>query len=304
MGVALTIGNFDGVHIGHRALIQGLIDFSKKEGLSPKILTFDPHPLIFLRGKEAIQLLSPTEEKKKILHSILPGGLEILPFDAKIASMPPEEFFSLLLQLFPLKAIFIGPDFRFGKKKEGTVETLRTLAKKHAIACEVYPFITSEGGSKISSTHLRHYIKEGKLDAAQKLLGQRYWILGPIEKGTGRGGALLGFKTANIHYFDCKLLPEKGVYQTKVTIKDSVYPCLTNIGVRPTLAPHDLHPPLKIHVEVHIPGLIKDCPLTYGTPLWVELVCKIRDEKKFDSIDALKAQIQEDILWLNQSQLS
>ena len=275
--IGLTIGNFDGVHIGHQALIKKLITESKKRNLTPSVMTFEPHPKEFFISENAPSRLTTLREK---LEFFLDYGIEkvfVCAFNQKFSNISSEAFMGQILkEQLKVQLLIVGDDFRFGSKRQAGIEDL----KKNAFELFEIPEI-DVNGKRVSSTRIRESLKEGRIQEVNQFLGRPYTISGKVVEGDKRGRQM-GFPTANIHMKH--LRPAlTGVYAVKLGNRNGV----ANLGVRPTIAGTP-----KLLLEVHLPNFNEDI---YGQHVQATFLEKIRDEMKFENIDALIEQIKKDI---------
>jgi len=275
--IGLTIGNFDGVHIGHQALIKKLIAESKKRNLTPSVMTFEPHPKEFFISENAPSRLTTLREK---LEFFLNYGIEkvfVCAFNQKFSNISSEAFMGQILkEQLKVQLLIVGDDFRFGSKRQAGIEDL----KKNAFELFEIPEI-DVNGKRVSSTRIRECLKEGRIQEVNQFLGRPYTISGKVVEGDKRGRQM-GFPTANIHMKH--LRPAlTGVYAVKLGNRNGV----ANLGVRPTIAGTP-----KLLLEVHLLNFNEDI---YGQHVQVTFLEKIRDEMKFENIDALIEQIKKDI---------
>ena len=283
---AVALGNFDGVHLGHRRILEELLRESSALGLDPVALTFDPHPRAFFFPEKSTHLLTPAAEKETLIRAF---GVDLvtLPFDAALAGLEATEFArEILIGRLRGACFFLGPGHRFGKGALGDGELLRqVLGPGDSIRVrEISPVETR--GETVSSSAIRHRLKAGEIEAANSMLGRPYALQGVVERGAERGRTL-GFPTANILLHDVrKALPAFGVYGGMARIQGEDYPAIANIGLRPTFGE-------KIpRVEVHLLGQNKDL---YNLEIEFSLIRFIRPETAFASVEALKRQISADI---------
>lgn len=284
----LTVGTFDGLHKGHRLIIERLLEISTAEGLRNFVITFDPHPRLVLKNskKTPVKLLTTIDERIKKFEEMGVENILIIHFTDDFSQTPPERFVNdYLVTGIGMKKILTGYDHSFGKNRGGDYEFLQTLSKKIGFQVErVEPYLCD--GKPISSTKIREALKNQQLDIANEMLGYNYLLSGYVVAGDGRG-RILGYPTANIIPSDPnKLIPARGVYLVRVTIDFKKYYGMMNIGIRPTFE-HDG----RYHLEVHIFDFSDDC---YGKMIYVEFIKFLREEKKFESIDELKNQLNED----------
>lgn len=284
----ITLGAFDGIHLGHQNLIHKTIELSQELGLPPALVTFDPHPRKVLQPHLSLELLTPLEEKLEYLKKFNLSELIIIPFTKALAELTAELFIEkYLVDYLHIRGLVIGFNFRFGRNRTGTPDLLKNLGSVYGFQVEVLPPITIDG-IRVSSTTIRELLKEGKVEEANRLLGRPYSLTGRVVRGKGRGREL-GYPTANIELPKDKLIPAPGVYAVWTIVEGQKYPGALNIGYKPTFNERELT------VEVHI--LNCNSPLNlYEKLVTVELVKFIRGEKKFHSVEALIAQIQQDCL--------
>ncbi len=273
----LTIGNYDGMHLGHQKIINELLIESKKNQIDSAIMIFEPHPREFFTPKEAPYRVTSLREKIEFFQSKKIDRVYVIKFNDRFANMSGEDFISKLKKQISVQIILAGEDFRFGKNREFGLENLLKSDIKIFIVKEV-----KNNNKRISSSKLREALSLGKLNLAKDLLGRHYSISGKVVYGEQRG-RIMGFPTANIHMFHNRP-PIKGVFAVKLNQKFGV----ANLGIRPTVKGIS-----KLQLEVHVLNFSKDL---YGQYVHVTFLKKIRDEIKFESIEALKAQIKKDII--------
>ena len=283
----LTIGNFDGVHKGHQALLHQVMEKADEIGGTSIAITFEPHPLRAL-GISSPPLITRYDQKEELIEKTGIDVLICIPFDKAFAAITADDFIEkILVNKIGMKGIIIGPDYTFGKDRTGTIDLLKSEGKRLGFETVISPWIndTNTGIERISSTRIREIIMEGKVEQAMKYLGRHYQIRGKVIRGRKRGGSQLGFPTANIKLYD-ELCPKLGVYAVKVeTIKGSFWG-VANIGFSPTFGDQ------MFTIEAHILDFDGDL---YDTRLRINLVARLRDEKKFSSIEQLSEQIKKDV---------
>ncbi|MBU2623855.1 MAG: bifunctional riboflavin kinase/FAD synthetase [Proteobacteria bacterium] len=284
----ITIGNFDGVHIGHQALFHEVIEKADAINGTSVAMTFNPHPVRVLKQNGHPPLITVHELKIELIEKTGIDVLICVPFTLDFASISATDFVrDLLVKRIGMKAIVVGKDYTFGKNREGNLEFLKRCAKEYGFEVIVANWIPISNNTqgRISSTKIRELVTEGKIAEAQQLLGRYYQIRGTIMTGRNRGGRLLGFPTANIKLHD-ELCPKTGVYAVTVECMESKYMGVANIGYSPTFED-------KIFtVEVHILDFNKNI---YDRNIRVNFVSRIRDELKFADINELSEQIKKDI---------
>lgn len=287
----ITVGTFDGLHCGHQAILRELKQEAQIRQGSTTVVTFDPHPQVVLQhsDKPPVQILTATEEKIALLRQANIDRLVIIPFTLEFSKTPSETFVrEILFRRIGMQAIVIGHDHGFGKNREGDFATLERLGKELNFSVrEVPPY--EMNGVTISSTRVREALQQGEIEKAARYLGRPYSLSGAVIAGDGRGKTL-GFPTANLQpNHDKKLIPANGVYAVWVKIEKlrAQYPGMMNIGYRPTFGK------AARVLEVHALDFSGDL---YGATLTVYFMAKLRNEQKFESPQALMAQLQQDKL--------
>jgi len=282
----VTIGTFDGVHLGHQKLIQHLLQKKKKLGGTTVLVTFEPHPQSVISNKKIpIFLLTTLDEKLQILKQLGLDCVLVLSFAQPIANMQGDKFVEkILVEKIGAKDIVVGYDHAFGKERSGNIETLKLLSKHFGYAVNVVePMVVN--GEVVKSTTIRRYLLNGEIERANELLGRRYCLTGRVIGGTKRG-RILNFPTANLQLNNTnKLVPGDGVYAVLVNLQNKLWKGIANIGTRPTFQ----ETPRTI--EVHIIDFQKDI---YDQKLQLEFVQKLRNEKKFASAPQLIQQLEQD----------
>ena len=281
----ITIGTFDGVHLGHKKIIERLCEFGQNNQLNSLILTFFPHPRMVLNKDYNLKLLSTIEEKKTRLEALGVDALVIEPFTIDFANLSAEDYVkTVLVEQLNAKHIIIGYDHRFGKNRTANIDDLKFYGSSLGFTVEEIPAEDIEAVS-ISSTKIRRALHEGLIEKANRYLGDHYTIQGIVVKGKGIGKSL-NYPTANIKInSDLKLIPKHGVYIVKCLIDNKFCWGMMNIGVNPTFDNNELS------IEVHFLDYDGDL---YGNALNIELLKHLRNEKKFNSIENLKNQIALD----------
>jgi len=287
--VVLAVGVFDGLHLGHRAVLDRARQEADRLGGTPVPLSFDPHPARLLRPEQAPLLLTATEHKLRLLSSLGFKETLLLSFDEALATMSAEEFITqLATHAHPLAAICVGYQWSFGKGRQGNLQQLAVLGNALHFAEIGVPEVDIDGEA-VSSTRIRNAVATGSLELAKRLLGRPYTVMGRVEHGRALGRTI-GFPTANLKLFNEQLPPE-GVYAVKVTRGESpeIILGVANLGSRPTVAsPSTSHSP---SLEVHLLGFSGDL---YSEVLEVEFVSHLRPEQKFNSLNELSSQIAID----------
>jgi riboflavin kinase/FMN adenylyltransferase len=284
---SLTIGSFDGVHKGHDALLNRVIESAKKESITSMVASFDPHPREVLTGTSPL-LLSPGYERTELLQGYPLDAHVLCSFDAEMASMEAEDFVTdVLVGMFNVRVLVVGYDHRFGRNRKGDIALLREMGSSHGFSVLECPEV-EVGGVTVSSSTIRTLLEDGKVNEASTLIGRRYSLAGTVVHGAGRGNGL-GIPTANIGLIaDNKLIPRNGVYAVKVEVEgeDRRWNGMMNIGLRPTFD-HQSDRTL----EVHLIGFNQNI---YNREVRVEFAQRVRDERKFDSVDHLLEQLNAD----------
>ncbi len=285
-GTALTIGNFDGVHLGHQYLVRFLIERAKTRGLQPGAVTLYPDPVRVLRPDEPMPYLTSLEERLELLRGL---GLEFvvpLTFTSELAELSPRSFVSILRDELNLALLIMGPDNAFGRNREATPENMAILGRELGFEVEVMPApLTSGDEAIVSSTSIRRALAEGDLESVARQLGRPYSLRGPVVKGDQRGRTL-GFPTANIGVTADRALPAFGIYATWAYLGEARYPSVTSIGTRPTFDG------VLPSVETFIFDFDRDI---YDQTLRIELVAHLRPELKFANVEALVEEMNRDV---------
>jgi riboflavin kinase/FMN adenylyltransferase len=285
----ITIGNFDGVHIGHQALFHEVIEKAQAIGGTSVAMTFEPHPMRVLKQNGHPPLITLYEQKIELISR---SGIDVLicvPFTKDFAAISAADFLEdVLIKNIGMKAMVVGGDYTFGRGREGNLDFLKKAAMRLDFELIIADWIQTplNGSMRISSTRIRELVMDGEVETARKLLGRYYQIRGTVEHGRNRGGKLLGCPTANIKLYD-ELAPKTGVYAVTVECLEELHKGVANIGYSPTFDDH------IFTVEVHILDFHQDI---YDLKIRVNFVQRIRDEKKFSGIAELSDQIRKDIL--------
>lgn len=282
----VTVGTFDGVHKGHRVVIDKLHELKKKFGCRSVVVTFEPHPQLILRNRSTeIKLLSTTHEKLEMFQILGVDVVYVLKFTEEFSSTSAEEFLKkYLVNGIGIEHLVLGFDHSFGKNREGNFELLNALTEKYGF--DLYKVEEFKGESKINSTSIRNLLMNGDLAGAREILGDDYSFEGTVVTGDKRGSTI-GFPTANVKVMDAhKLIPKNGVYFVKAIVEHDEYYGMMNIGYRPTVSKGN-----EIFIEVNIFDFDKDI---YGKKIKVVFKEYIREEKKFNSLDELVNQLNKD----------
>jgi riboflavin kinase/FMN adenylyltransferase len=280
----LALGNFDGLHRGHMKIIDRVRRRAGERGGTPAAMTFDPHPSRVLRPDKAPPLLMTTEQKLEALGRAGMQGVAVVRFTRELSLWEPEPFVrTVLVEWLHVAEVWVGANFLFGHDRAGTFSMLRSLGARYGFRAEKIDAVRYKD-FVVSSTRIRRLVSEGRVDEAAALLGHHFFLDGVVTRGAGRGREI-GFPTANI-CSENELIPPTGVYATLVTIDGIVHPSITNIGFRPTFGQSD-----HATIETHVFDLDRDL---YGQRLRLAFVQRLRDERAFADVDALRAQIQAD----------
>ena len=281
----LTIGNFDGVHLGHRALFSLVRSRAAAIGGTSMVMTFWPHPLRVLSGKQGPPLITMLEQKLELIHESGIDAVLCLRFTPELAAMEPDDFVRLILvERIGIREIVIGYDYTFGRKARGNRELLQRMGQDYGFTVHTVSAQPGPDGVTASSTHVRELVMEGRVEDVPVILGRPYRIEGLVVRGRDRGGKLLGFPTANLKLVD-ELVPRNGVYAVRVHLGPRVIPGVANIGHNPTFNDTGLS------IEVHCFDFHEDI---YGQSVRVDFMARIRDEKKFSGPEELTGQIRAD----------
>jgi len=282
----VTVGTFDGIHLGHREIISKINELKKQGGFRSVVVTFDPHPQLILKNKsDGIKLLSTIEEKIDTFDKLGIDVLYVLEFTRGLAETHAEEFLEkYLVNGIGLSHLVLGFDHSFGKNREGNFETISSLTSRYGF--EVHKVEEFKGDTSINSTTIRKMLLDGEVEHAAKLLGSDYSFEGTVVQGDRRGSTI-GFPTANLRVDDAhKLIPKNGVYAVKVDVGGITRNGMMNIGNRPTVSEGN-----DIFIEVNIFDFDKDI---YGSKIRVHARKYLRGERKFGSVDELIAQLKKD----------
>jgi riboflavin kinase / FMN adenylyltransferase len=293
--IAITIGNFDGIHRGHQLLMQDLRVLAQGLNAKPAIVTFIPHTLLVVRPDIDLQCLTTLEEKLALVDRY--GRISdniVISFTPEVAKLSANEFLDSLRERFIIRGMVVGSDFSLGHNRMGDISFLQHYGQEHDIVVQPIQLETADH-TRISSTRIRTLVSEGNISEANALLGHAVIVSGMVVKGDQRG-RIVGFPTANLLPEPHKLLPANGVYAAYVHLgnllerdgiyDNPVYTSVVNIGVRPTFDGH------KRLVEAHLLDVDLDL---YDRRITLELIARLRDERRFAGIDALKAQITSDV---------
>lgn len=284
----LTIGNFDGVHLGHQALFNEVISRARAIRGTAVALTFDPHPVRVLQNNGHPPLITLGEQKVELIRGTGLDALVVIPFTPEFAQISARKFLEdILVSRLGMAGFVVGGDYAFGRDREGNIDFLRDAANRLGFSLVVADWIQAplESAGRISSTRIRELVQDGEVREARRLLGRPYQVRGTVLHGRNRGGKLLGCPTANLALQD-ELSPKTGIYAVTVEYDGDIHPGVANIGWSPTFDDH------LFTVEIHLLDFSGDL---YDKQIRVNFVERIRDEKKFSGISELAEQIQRDI---------
>ncbi|MDJ0841700.1 MAG: bifunctional riboflavin kinase/FAD synthetase [Acidobacteriota bacterium] len=282
-GVCLMIGNYDGVHLGHRAIIARARELAREHGLQTAVLSFTPHPLKFLAPERAPKLLQTPPQKQALLASLGVDYYILEPFNRELASLSPEDFTADLKARVNFRYLLVGFNFRFGRNRSGDTETLAQLGKIHGFETTVHPAF-QHNDAVVSSSRIRQLVAQGRMEEAAALLGRPYFVEGTVGDGDKLGRAMEA-PTANVIVHN-ELQPRFGVYAGWTRLDETWHRSITNIGIAPTTGRGE------VRFETHLLDFDGDL---YGHYLFVCLGRYLRPEKTFASLDHLKQQIGMDI---------
>lgn len=279
---AVALGNFDGVHLGHTALIERLIESKYKK----LVYTFSSHPVNVINGEGSLNVINTSEEKKLIFEELGVDAIYLEDFE-RVRNLSPENFVKkVLIDTLSAKEVVCGFNYRFGNKGEGDVEALKGLLSGYDVKLSVLPSVKYLG-DVVSSSIIRERLLKGDIEGANKMLGRAYFVYSIVLHGKTLGRSL-GFPTINLALEENRVLPEFGVYVGRVPLDGVTYPAVVNVGIRPTVHSSEEAPVL----EAHIVGFKGDL---YGRKVKVELLSRLRDEIKFATLNELKKQVEKDI---------
>jgi riboflavin kinase / FMN adenylyltransferase len=289
-GTAVTIGAYDGVHLGHRALLRDLSQRADAAGLSTVVVTFDRHPAAVVRPESAPKQLTGLEQKLELLADCGIDRTVVVPFDKARAEESAEDFVKeVLVHQLAARLVVVGEDFHFGHARRGNVELLRRMGAEYGFEV-VGVGLTGDGRDAVSSTRIRGLLAEGDVEGAARLLGRPHEVRGPVVHGDGRGGPELGFPTANLAVPDDIALPADAVYAGHYRRADgSLHQAAINVGRRPTFYEPGTADVLVEAYLLHFDGDL------YGEPAAVSFAHRLRGEQRFESVEALIKQMQADV---------
>lgn len=287
----LTVGIFDGIHLGHRAILSRLVEGARAAGSPAVVLTLHPHPAVVLGGQADFAYLTPPDEKAALLAGLGVDAVITLPFSREFAAETAEDFMRRVARSLSLRHLVIGYDTALGRGREGNAARLTEIGKALGYTVEVVEAVQQEGRI-ISSSAIRQQVREGAVAEAAQALGRPYTLSGPVVHGDGRGRHI-NVPTANMQVSAEKLIPAKGIYATWAHVGGERFAAATNIGTNPTFTPEKQ----TATVETHLLDFERSL---YGKKVTLEFVARLRDEMKFSSVEALLGQIQADIAQVRQ----
>ncbi|UQZ87384.1 Riboflavin biosynthesis protein RibF [Paenibacillus konkukensis] len=280
----MAIGEFDGLHLGHQEVIKRALTTAKHLRTPAAIMTFHPHPKEVLGQQKYTQLLTPVDQKRRMLERMGVDTMYLVSFNPDFMQLTPEQFVENVLIPMKVNTVIVGFDFNFGYRGAGTPDTLCELAQGRFAVEVVRPY--QQGGVKVSSTLVREHLQKGEIEEANALLGRRYTVEGTVVNGDGRGRTI-GFPTANINLAESFVIPALGVYAVQVTIDGEKFNAVMNVGKKPTFVADLERPTLEAH-------LFDFSRTIYGSAISVEFIAFLRPERKFSAVDELIAQIRRD----------
>jgi len=280
----LTIGNYDGIHVGHRTIIEIVKGKAREMGGTPMLMTFHPHPLHVLRPEKELPSITPVAEKKRLIEEAGIEVLLILPFTEELSQLSPEAFVrEILIGKLGIKGLVVGYDFKFGRGGRGDIDGMKRYARSYGFFVEVVSVVTI-GGEKVGSNKIRKLLQSGEVDKANLLLGRPYMVSGEVVHGEGRGRAF-GFPTINLKT-DFDLVPPNGVYVSEVVIGGKRFQSATNVGCNPTFGGRERT------IETFILDYDDDL---YGENVRLFFYVKLREEVRFENVSGLRMQIERDV---------
>ncbi len=282
---AITVGVFDGVHLGHRHLLDGLQQRAGQRRLASGVVTLHPDPVQVLRPDLRVAYVTSLEERVELLRATGVDAVAPLTFTSEVAELSARDFVGMLHESLDMRFLLMGPDHAFGRGREGTPQRVAEIAEELGFVVEVLPAALEGTSGAVSSTSIRRALAEGDMELVARLLGRAHAIRGPVVRGNERGRTI-GFPTANIAITPDRALPAYGVYVTRATAGDRSYASATNIGINPTF--NDSRP----SIETYLLDFEGDL---YGRELRVEMLHRLREEMKFDRVEQLVEAIATDV---------
>lgn len=282
----VTIGSFDGVHLGHQCIIRTMVAGARQQHAPAYVITFHPHPAVFLRNLQEAYYLTSPQERADLISALGVDGVITLPFTSQLANQTARQFIAELVEETRLQQLWVGYDFALGRGRQGTVDVLRDLGHEFGYQLRALQPVEMNG-QIISSSLIRQWVAEGSMKKVATALGRWYSVTGQVIHGDGRGRHI-GIPTANLQVWLEKRLPAPGVYAAWAWVNHHRMPSVLNLGFRPTFE----NGITETRLEVHILDFSADL---YGQQLRLEIVNQLRLERKFPSVEALLTQIQQDI---------
>jgi riboflavin kinase/FMN adenylyltransferase len=286
-GAWITIGSFDGVHLGHQALVSGLVAGAHQAGAPVVVLTFYPHPAAVLRGLRSPIYLTPPDERARLLGDLGVDAVVTLPFDRAMAALTAEEFMRQLKRHLALRQLWVGANFALGRNREGDVPALQRLGAAMDYHVEVVAPVKL-GDEIISSSAVRSVLAAGEVERAARFLGRAYAMQGEVVHGDGRGRGL-GIPTANLAAWSEQVTPANGVYACWAWLDGQRWQSAVSIGLRPTFESQDDNP----RIEAYLMDFDGDI---YGQTLRLEFAARLREERRYASVESLMDQVKQDIV--------
>ncbi len=280
----VTIGSFDGLHLGHQFLLRQLVACARSPGRQSIVLTFHPHPRAVLQPESLPTTLSSPEERAQMMAALGVDWLVTLPFTRELAATPAQEFLASLVGALRLRELWVGPGFALGRNREGGLAALQQMAPGLGFAIHIVPPLEIDG-APVSSTRIRTLLAEGDVARAADLLGRPYAFQAEVVHGAARGRTL-GFRTANLSVTATRAMPLDGVYAVRAVLGETRWPGVASIGIRPSFDAGERN------LEVHLLDFEGDL---YGQPLRVEFVQRLRPNRRFDDVQELIVQVQQDM---------
>ena len=291
----ITIGSFDGLHIGHQYLIAKLKQYANELKQEEYVITFEPHPRLIVQPQSNFKLLTTLEEKKAKLEKLNVQNLIIISFSKELSQLSAEDFIiKYIIEPLHPKLVVLGYDHKFGKDRKGSQETFEIIRKNRQLDFDIIKVEEFKNQTEhISSTTIRNYLLDRKIKQANAILGNSYSITGKVIRGR-QLGRTIGYPTANIEVDEVnKLIPPKGIYSTKIEINHQIYKAATSIGLNPTISDDNF-----MSIEAYILDFDRDI---YGETVTLYFEDYIRDEKKFNGLEELQQAIKEDVMFVNRS---
>lgn len=282
----ITIGSFDGVHLGHQMIIKNMVASAHQHQAKAVVITFHPHPAVVLRGLDKPYYLTMPEERAALMAELGVDAVVTLPFTRELAALSAFDFMRNITEKLNPRELWVGSDFALGRNREGNVDHLKEIGEILGFQTRIIQPVMKNGSEKISSSRIRQLLEEGEIEHASRLLGRWYSLESTIIRGDGRG-RLLGFPTANLELPLERILPAPGVYATWAWLNGARHQSVTSVGFRPTFTDT---PPIP-RVEAFIFDFQQDI---YGETLSLQFIRRLRFEEKFETIQALIDQMQQD----------